>query len=87
MCTPSPAHLLDEDLADIPVVVEGGQMQRGEAVLLLNVHQLPRSAQDLLCGPAVTTDNTKLNQAECTTPSTAPIKKSCICNSGPSAFY
>lgn len=57
----SSAHLLDEDLGDIAVVVEGGQMQRGEAVLLLHVHQLPRSGQDLLCGPAAGTNNTRLN--------------------------
>lgn len=61
------AHLLDEDLCNIAVVVEGGQMQRGEAIVLLDVHQLPCSGQDLLCGPAAGTNNTKLNEAECTT--------------------
>lgn len=35
-------------------------MQRGEAVILLNVHQLPRSGQDLLCGPATRTNKTQL---------------------------
>ena len=54
------AHLLDEDLGDVAVVVERGQMQRGEAVLLLDVHQLPRPAQDLLCGPATGTTKTTL---------------------------
>lgn len=57
----SSAHLLNEDLGDIAVVVEGSQMQRREAVVLLNVHQLPRSAQDLLCGPATRTNDTILN--------------------------
>ena len=59
--TLSSAHLLDEDLGDVPVVVEGGQMQRREAVLLLNVHQLPSSGQDLLCGPAARTDSPRVN--------------------------
>lgn len=55
------AHLLDEDLGNIAMVVEGGQMQSGEAVVLLNVHQLPCSAKDLLCGPAAKTNNRKTN--------------------------
>lgn len=58
------AHLFDEDLGHIAVVVEGGQMQRREAVILLNVHQLPRPGQDLLRGPAArTTPQASISQS------------------------
>lgn len=50
-------HLFDEDLGHVTVVVEGGQVQRREAVLLLNVHQLSRPGEDFLCGPAVNNNN------------------------------
>lgn len=43
--------LLNEDLCDIPVVVEGCQVKRRETIFLLHVHQLPRSSHDFLCGP------------------------------------
>lgn len=55
----SSVHLLDEDLGHITVVVEGSQMKRREAVLLLNIHQLPCSGQNLLCGPAPRTKKHK----------------------------
>lgn len=54
-------HLFDKDLGHVAVVVEGGQMQRWEAVLLLNVHQLSRPGQDFLCGPAVDINNNNNN--------------------------
>lgn len=57
------AHLFDEDLGHITVVVEGSQMQRREAVILLNVHQLPRSGQDLLRGPAARTTQASISQS------------------------
>lgn len=47
---PLPAHLLDEDLSDVSVVVEGSQMKGREAVFLFNVHQLSSSSQDLFRG-------------------------------------
>lgn len=45
------AHLLDEDLGNVSVVVESSQMKGREAVFLFNVHQLSSSSQDLFCGP------------------------------------
>lgn len=56
-----PAHLLDEDLCDISVVVESGQMQCGEAVVLFDIHQLSCSRQDLFCGPVVRTNDARLD--------------------------
>lgn len=47
-----PAHLFDEDLSHVPMVVQSSQVQRWETVLFLDVHQLSRSGQNLLCGPA-----------------------------------
>lgn len=32
------AHLFDEDFSYVPMVVEGGQVQRRETVLFLDVH-------------------------------------------------
>lgn len=39
-------HLSDEDLGHLAVVVEGRQVQRSEAIVLLGVHQLPCPCQD-----------------------------------------
>ena len=39
-------HLLDENLCHLPVVVEGGQVQCREPILLLGVHQLPGPRQN-----------------------------------------
>lgn len=49
---PTTAHLLDEDFSHVSVVVQSSQMERREPVVLFDIHQLSRSGQDLLCGPA-----------------------------------
>lgn len=49
-------HLLNEDLSDVAVIIEGGQMQGGKAVLLLHVHQLSCSAENLLRGSVKTSN-------------------------------
>lgn len=45
-------HLSDENLGHLPVVVQGGQVQRCEPILLLGVHQLPGPHQNPSDGSA-----------------------------------
>lgn len=44
------AHLLDEHLSNVSVVVESSQVKGGETILLFHIHQLSRPGEDFFCG-------------------------------------